>query len=504
MLMGKLERLGTKVFLFIIVSGIINFYVLSRLFTLFDLTKGIPFIISWLFLSISYILAAELLRLLNNDIIKSISAVFSTWLGASFIFLWSFGILDIIGLFVDVNFMLTGRIVFVADLILIGYSIYNATTFSVRTIRIESDKLKKSFKIVQLSDLHIGAAHKQDFLQKTVDIVNKLNPHFIVFTGDLIDGVHPYRGNEFECLNQLKAPVFFTLGNHERFIDIIKVNSLLNKTNMTILRNESVLHENIQIIGIDDTSNNKEFMANFSKIKIDNEKFTILLYHRPDVFNEILKSEVDLMLSGHTHGGQLFPLNIILSAIDGPVYGIHRKNNTILYVSNGTGWWGPPMRLGSRNEITIIELISLNPEQEINSPSLETKLSDLLEEKEKEESEFSIDESGITNKKHKKFRLPKIASVLSLNRGRRVFTASKEEDLFLTRLNDLELSRKEQIEDKPQSNLIQNANNKRSKNKKNSNKKKNKQITFKGRTFVKPHKKANNNKLKKNKIKVTK
>jgi uncharacterized protein len=362
--MRDAERLSVKVFLFIIVTGFMNFYVLSKLFRLFEIERGTVFYVILIVCTTSYLLGAELLRVFSNNFVKGLSVIFSTWLGVSFNFLWTFGIYDLINLIIPLPFEILGFVIVFAVFVLTFYSIYNATTFSIRTIKVESEKLKKSLKIVQLSDLHVGATHRKDFLDKIIEIVNEINPNFVVLTGDLLDGVHHYKGDEFNCLRKINCPVFFVLGNHEQFLDMDKVYSLLEKTNMTFLRNRSIVHEGIQIIGIDDTANKNVFLKNFKRIVVDNNKFTLLLYHRPNVFNEVAKEDVDLMLSGHTHAGQLFPLNVLMAIIDGPVEGIHKKNDSILYISNGTGWWGPPMRLGSRNEITIIELVSKSNEIE--------------------------------------------------------------------------------------------------------------------------------------------
>lgn len=398
--MSKAERLGTKVFNFVIVTGLMNFYVISKMFKLFNIEKHVVFYVVVFFVTISYLLGAELLRLFNNGFVKGLSAVFSTWLGISFNFLWTFAIYDLINLIFPLPFRVAGYIIIISVFFLTVYSIYNATTFSIRTIKVESEKLKKPLKIVQLSDLHIGATHRKDFLDKSIEIVNELNPDFVVLTGDLLDGVHHYRGDEFGCLRKIGCPVFFVLGNHEQFLDMGEVYRLLDKTNMTFLRNKSIIHEGIQIIGIDDTSSKETFLKNFRKINIDNDKFTLLLYHRPNVFKDVAKADVDLMLSGHTHAGQIFPLNLLMMIVDGPVEGIHRRNDLVLYVSNGTGWWGPPMRLGSRNEITIVELIPKPVEQEIFDKN--------AKENEKGLEKIMYEPSVIND-----------AKVISLNRGKK-------------------------------------------------------------------------------------
>ena len=410
--MSKAERLGTKVFNFVIVTGLMNLYVISKLFRLFNFEKNLVFYVVVVFVTLSYLLGAELLRIFNNGFVKGLSAVFSTWLGISFNFLWTFAIYDLVNLIFPLPFEAAGYVILFVVFLLTVYSIYNATTFSIRTIKVESEKLKKPLKIVQLSDLHVGATHRKDFLDKSIEIVNEINPHFVVLTGDLLDGVHHYRGDEFECLRKIRCPVFFVLGNHEQFLDMKEVYRLLDKTNMTFLRNRSVIHEDIQIIGIDDTPNKGTFLKNFRKINVDNDKFTLLLYHRPNVFKEVSKADVDPMLSGHTHAGQIFPLNILMMIVDGPVEGIHRRNDLVLYVSNGTGWWGPPMRLGSRNEITIVDLIPKPVEPEIVDKN--------AKENEKGLEKIMYEPSVIID-----------AKVVSLNRGKKSIKKNRLNELII-------------------------------------------------------------------------
>jgi predicted MPP superfamily phosphohydrolase len=397
--MSRAERLETKVFLFIIVTGLMNYYVLSKLFRLFGIGRGVGFYTLVALVTISYLLGAELLRIFSNGVVKSFNVIFSTWLGVSFNFLWAFAIYDLVNLIIPLPFEIIGWGILAAVLILVFYSIYNATTFSVRTIKIESEKLKKSLVIVQLSDLHIGATHKDDFLEKTIERVNEIRPDFVVLTGDLLDGVHHYEGDEFNCLRKINCPIFFVLGNHEQFLDMNKVYLLLEKTNMTFLRNRTIVHEGIQIVGIDDTKDKGLFLRNLDKIIIDNNRFTLLLYHRPNVFKEVAKRDIDLMLAGHTHGGQMFPLNLLMAIFDGPVEGLHKDNNSILYVSNGTGWWGPPMRLGSRNEITVINLVSKYEEKEDYPLIKEISRTELIK--------ASVEDDSVVN----------MGEVISLKRG---------------------------------------------------------------------------------------
>jgi predicted phosphodiesterase len=291
--------------------------------------------------------------------------------------------------------------------------------------------------------------------------MNALNPDFVVVTGDLIDGMHKYKNNEFAPLSGLNVPSFFVLGNHEQFISLGEVYELLSKTDLKIMRNRALVQNGIQIVGIDDTSSREEFRRRLAGITIDHNRFSLLLYHRPNGFDAAADAGIDLMLSGHTHGGQIFPLNILLAVVDGPVRGLHRKKDTHLYVSTGAGWWGAPMRLGSRNELVVIDLIPKKVEEKI-----EEKETEDLERKE-EHMEAVLNEKpggrgksqykGKGRKGGKEKHREKIkkalfvnkdvddAQIVSLRRGKRALRESKHEHILFSvdrLVEDIEMKQK--------------------------------------------------------------
>lgn len=255
------------------------------------------------------------------------------------------------------NFSNIDFFIILGVLIISIYAIVNALFMTIKIIDFETDKLFENVKIVQLSDLHIGSTHKKNFLKKIVEKTNRLEPDIVLITGDLIDGPHKYENGEFNELNNIKAPIYYTIGNHEYHAGLDKVYELLKETKIKILRNESVSVQGIQIIGIDDSEDRHQVNKQLKKISIDKSKFVILMYHRPTGFKSASK-DIDLMLTGHTHAGQIYPFNLITKIFVRPVKGLHKHNSAYLYVNPGTGWWGPPMRLGSRNEITVINLKS--------------------------------------------------------------------------------------------------------------------------------------------------
>ncbi|MBN2341247.1 MAG: metallophosphoesterase [Deltaproteobacteria bacterium] len=224
------------------------------------------------------------------------------------------------------------------------------------------------FTIAQISDIHIGLTIGKDWLEKIVRQVNELNPDLIVITGDLIDGYVDSLCEEVAPLQFLNAPhgVFFVTGNHEYYFKAHQWISHLKKMNINVLENRSVRIENesehFVLAGVNDyhasSSPEKEgpdLQKALANRPSDSE--VILLCHQPKVIFDAAKMDVGLVLSGHTHGGQIWPFNLLVRLQQpynkGKITG-HRR--TVLYINQGTGYWGPPMRLGTTSEITLFTL----------------------------------------------------------------------------------------------------------------------------------------------------
>ena len=250
-------------------------------------------------------------------------------------------------------------------LILLGYSLYHARQISVKTVEIVSGKLSEPITIVQLSDLHLGALNRATFVEQVVARTNALHPDIVVITGDLLD-----TGASAEMVqgfNALHAPAFFVWGNHDQFLDEETVMKILNTTPITMLKNETVVYNEIlQIIGLDylerqPQSDVKPILASLAP---DNAYFTLLLSHAPIDFPKLEGLPIDLELAGHTHSGQIFPFYLVVRSRYPKYRGLYTSGNQALYVSSGTGTWGPPMRLGTTGEITVMRLLPAPPETE--------------------------------------------------------------------------------------------------------------------------------------------
>ncbi len=227
------------------------------------------------------------------------------------------------------------------------------------------------FRIAQITDLHIGPMINGEWLKHVVERTNALNPDIIAITGDLVDGSVADLSPHVEPLRALQAKhgVFFITGNHEYYSGVDEWIEHIESLGIRVLRNERVTIQNddndslIELAGVDDWAS-----ASFPGHGPDLPKAlegrnteipTVLLAHQPAAIREAATLGVDLQLSGHTHGGQIWPWNYFVYIQQPYVSGLHRypNSNSQIYVSEGTGFWGPPMRLGTSAEITEIVLM---------------------------------------------------------------------------------------------------------------------------------------------------
>jgi uncharacterized protein len=216
------------------------------------------------------------------------------------------------------------------------------------------------FKIVQLSDLHVGSTIQRSFVDRVVDRANALAPDLVAVTGDVADGFVPELRDHVAPLGRLRAPLgtFFVTGNHEYYWDPRGWMRELERLGIDVLSNEHRLIERgrgrLLLAGVTDLSAASNPHA--AVAGAPDSDVRILLAHQPRSAFAAQDAGFDLQLSGHTHGGQYFPLNVLVRLFQPFVAGLHRLEAMWLYVSRGTGYWGPPLRFGAPSEITLIEL----------------------------------------------------------------------------------------------------------------------------------------------------
>ena len=295
------------------------------------------------------------LRRRQGEYLKYIRRGLSTWLGTSPLLLISLLIFEAINLISPLTNSTMALGVIGLTLCLVAFSFYGALYPRIKTIKLTSSKLTKPLKFAQITDVHIGSRSKE-FLSSIVKKINRLDPDFLCITGDFIDARNVGL-EQLQSLREVKAPIYYVIGNHERYEDFDDILTRLGQLDFNILRNRSLtLETGIQIIGIDDSDDHAYVANELDKLNIDDDKYVILLFHRPRGFEDAADRGVDLMLCGHTHGGQIFPFNLIVRQVFDKVLGLFRHHDAHLYVSPGTGTWGPVMRFGTRSEISHFEI----------------------------------------------------------------------------------------------------------------------------------------------------
>ncbi|WP_137724127.1 metallophosphoesterase [Prescottella subtropica] len=250
-----------------------------------------------------------------------------------------------------------------------GYGVTEAHTPRIRHVRIPLDRLPDRFtgtRIALVTDLHVGPARGIGFTRRVVDLVTAQQPDLILLGGDLVDGTVTKVGPDLAPLADLHAPlgVFGVSGNHEfyagdggRWLDLwdtLGIRTLRNER-VEIRRDDAV----IDLAGIHDRTSPAPYEPDLPAALTgrDPDRFVLLLAHQPKQAIEASELGVDLQLSGHTHGGQMWPLRYLVPLQQPSVTGLDRIGDTVLYTSYGAGAWGPPVRVGAPPEITIIETI---------------------------------------------------------------------------------------------------------------------------------------------------
>jgi predicted MPP superfamily phosphohydrolase len=236
--------------------------------------------------------------------------------------------------------------ILVLSVFLAAYGVYSAHSPTTVIVQLTSEKLHSSRRFVQISDVHVGSRSKR-FLEHVIDRVNALEPDFLCITGDFIDATG-ISEEHLGALSRVQGPVYFSIGNHEKYEDLEAIVQRLRNLGVNVLRNQTLHEEHLQVIG--------QVERELAKIEIHDHKYIVLLYHRPRGHEAAAAAGVDLMLSGHTHNGQIVPFNLVVNRVFEKAKGLFLEGRTHLYVSSGTGTWGPSMRLGTRGEITLFEV----------------------------------------------------------------------------------------------------------------------------------------------------
>ncbi|MFE3739775.1 metallophosphoesterase [Streptomyces sp. NPDC059134] len=254
-----------------------------------------------------------------------------------------------------------------AALATVGYGTYGVLRGpSVKRVTVPLAKLPRAahgFRIAVVSDIHLGPILGSAHTRRIVRTINSTRPDLIAVVGDLVDGTVRNLGSAAEPLSGLEAPhgSFFVTGNHEYFSGAAEWVDHVRELGLRPLENERVEIAGFDLAGVNDIAGESEGEGpDFVKALGDRDpaRASVLLAHQPVVIHDAVRHGVDLQLSGHTHGGQLWPGNLLAGFANPTVAGLERYQDTQLYVSRGAGAWGPPVRVGAPSDITVVELAS--------------------------------------------------------------------------------------------------------------------------------------------------
>ena len=333
----------------------LDYYIFNRLGMLLGIPQTVVTILIIIFTA-AYPVASILESISSSASTRVIYAVSATWMGIAIVMAYTLLAYEIVNLIFNVPSFTAGIIVLLVAAVISAYSIINSSYLNIKEIEILMQNLEREMKIVQISDTHIGPIRNSGFMKEIVKKTDALNPDLVLITGDLVEGTVGLHPSMFDSINKLKAKIFFITGNHDMYEGLESVFEVLKTTNINILRDEVVEFEGLQIVGVNYSTHRNHLKTVLPELNIDKSKPSLLMYHVPVEVESANEAGIDLQLSGHTHKGQIFPLNFLGKLVFPYFNGLYNYNGTQLYVSPGTGTWGPPMRSGSRSEITLINL----------------------------------------------------------------------------------------------------------------------------------------------------
>ena len=369
---------------FITLYGYLHFYALLKTGKAFGFHKGLILPLS-LFMGFM-VICPILVRISEGQGLESLARVLAyagyTWMGFLFLFVAAAAVLDLYRFVIFAATHTVGGpfgkwslsakgVFFVALCASLAGGIYGRIeAASIRTehLVVTSPKIPKAaspLRIVQISDVHLGLIMGERQLSRILDVVREAKPDILVSTGDLLDGQNDGIEELAEAFEEIKPPhgKYAVNGNHEYYVGIERARKFCRSAGFTLLSNGAVDIPGVLAIGgVDDPAaarfglggsiSEKQMLSNLSP-----EQFVLVLKHRP-LLDEASKTLFDLQLSGHTHRGQIFPFSLIIKILYPIDAGLLQpENGTALYVSRGSGTWGPPMRLFSPPEVTVIDLV---------------------------------------------------------------------------------------------------------------------------------------------------
>jgi predicted MPP superfamily phosphohydrolase len=324
--------------------------------------------VSTIVLSLSFVAASILTFRYWNAFVRGFYRAAAVWLGfLNFFFLaaclaWIVYVASFV-LRIPVARPEIGAVIFGLAGLAGIYGVANAQWTRVKRITVELPNLPASWRgrrAAVVSDVHLGGVNGTGFLGRIVRKLERLRPDVVFFPGDLYDGSELDVDRVVAPLKELAPPfgTYFVTGNHEEFSDRTKYLEAVSRTGVRVLNNEKVSLEGLQVVGVHDweSADPERFRMILESAEVDRRRASVLLTHVPRRLGIAESAGISLQISGHTHGGQIFPFTWLTQRMFGEyTYGLKKFGELIVYTSSGAGTWGPPMRVGARPEIVLIE-----------------------------------------------------------------------------------------------------------------------------------------------------
>ncbi len=329
-------------------------------------------------LSVSFLSMSVIAHYFYNKIVRFLYVIAAIWFGFLMYFLLASALywVVVIGGGKEISAAaasFAGTLFFAGALCFGIFGIVNANNIRVRRIVVDISHLPESWqkrKVVLISDIHLGQVRDKGFAEKISNIISQISPDIVFFVGDVFDGAKMDTDRCLSPFSNIKTPLgkFFVTGNHEEFHEGSAENydDALKRVGVRVLKNESVKIDGVEIVGVSDKDSAKkdsyrELLKNIIGKK--KEGPIILLKHTPILADVASDTGVDLELSGHTHGGQIFPFNFITPLIfKDRNYGLSKYKSMSSYTSSGVGTWGPPIRIGTTPKSSS-SLFKINPNE---------------------------------------------------------------------------------------------------------------------------------------------
>lgn len=336
-------------------SLLAGYYVMFRVFAIFDVAAGAPFWLAVVMAALLFIAGMGLSAISDSPSLRPLNIALGVWTGFYLVLLFLLISYDLVGLFYRwPDPKLAGTVLFGLAVALTGAGALNALFVRRRAVKVPGRGLARPLRIVQLSDLHLGPVHSLKYFRRLIDRVNRENPDLVLITGDLIDG--RLTDDMFAPINDIKAPVYFTPGNHEEYVGMEDFLAHLARTKAVPLCNRKVDLGGCILAGIDFDWSVRGLETMVSSVAPANGKYSILMSHGPPAFDAARRAGFDLTLSGHTHGGQFWPFTFFGRMFVKYRAGLYERDGKRLFVTTGAGTWGPPLRLGTSSEMAVIDI----------------------------------------------------------------------------------------------------------------------------------------------------